>query len=383
MKFLLCVMVLFSNLIADEKHSGASVVKQPKKHNYLTLYKDRCLASLRLQFPAGQKKHHVTEVPASISTQSILFNNDKNGLPEYFLRKENDKSLVSELHIMNELGFDGQINFSFSGITWHMHYVIEVTSAFDKILNFNGFISVDNQSGIDFENYHVRFIDAQTNNAKSTQSFKEYVFTTAQSIFKQVVTRLPWINIENQKCVRDYRLDVGGDNLKDFGSAEKNVPLQIWLQFDNTKLGKDLANGDIEFYIRDNDELRYIGSSALLETMSSENIRVGLPSHLLSQLGTSKDSPLSQIKGSLEQTEYKVLLTEKISEAAYRLTIRNYGDKEVTIKIVLPFGQNHGKVIRENIEHKVEGDNVVYWPVQVKPSSEVILRYRVQLMQKG
>lgn len=382
MRFLLCVMVLFTHLIADEKHSGDIVVKQPKKNNYLTLYKDRCLASVRLQFPAGQKKHHVTEVPVSIVAQSILFNNDKNGLPEYFLRKENEKSLVSELHILNALGFDGQINFSFSGITWHMHYVIEVTSAFDEIINFNGFISVDNQSGIDFENYQLRFIDAQTDNAKNTQSFKEYLFTATYNIFKQVVTKLPWVMLENQQCVRDYRLDVGGDNLKDFGSSEKNVPLQIWLQFDNTKPGKDLADGNVEFYIRDNDELRYIGSSSLLETMSSENIRVALPSYLLSQLETSKDSPLSQIKGSLEQTEYKILLTEKISEAAYRLTIRNYGDKEVTIKIVLPFGQNHGKVIRENIEHKTEGDTV-YWPVQVKPSSEVILRYRVQLMQKG
>lgn len=385
MRFMLCIVIIFLQSLASEQQQlqHQKKIEQDKTDNSLTLYKDKCLASMRVKMPAG-KSSNAFKVPASIDAQSVIFCQEKKGLPKYLLRRENEKSLDNEIHILHDLGFDGTINFSFSGISWHMSYVIEVSSVFDTVLAFNGFVSVDNQSGVDFERVRLNLIDAQTDIQAKGQSFQEYALEDSQNINKQVVTRLPWIELLNQKCVQDYRLDVGGENLKDLGGGEKIVPLQIWLKFDNAKPGKDLASGDIQFYVRDNNgALRYIGTGVLPVIKSTESISLGLPAHLLGQLQSSKDSPLSQIKGSLEQTEYKVLLTEKISEAAYRLTIRNYGEKEVTIKIVLPFGNNHGKVIRENMEHKPEGDNVVYWPVQVKPKSEVILRYRVQLMQKG
>ena len=103
---------------------------------------------------------------------------------------------------------------------------------------------------------------------------------------------------------------------------------------------------------------------------------------MLTQLKSSQDSPLSQIQGTIEQTEFKTLLTEKVVEAAYRLTIRNFSEKEVTIKVMLSFGKNRGKVVRESMAHKQENTQNVYWPVKVAPKTEVVLRYRVQLMKE-
>jgi hypothetical protein len=389
MKIALCLVMFFLQHLTCESQSGNKSVEQTTAHkkensaSVLTLYKDRCLASMPIKTKSSHKKH-IFKVPASTDPQSVLFSShSKDGLPRYLLRKENEKALYAEIDILHELGFDGRVNFSFTGITWRMHYVIEISSLFDQVLAFNGFVSIDNQSSVDFEKVNLHLIDAQTDNQIKGQNFQEYTVNASQNIDKQAITRLPWVELRNQKCLQDYRLDVGGENLKDLGGGEKIVPLQIWLKFDNDPSKKDLASGDITLYVSDSaGALRYIGNTTLQSTKGTESISLGLPANLLGQLQSSKDSPLSQIKGSLEQTEYKVLLTEKISEAAYRLTIRNYGDKEVTIKIVLPFGNNHGKVIRENMESKPEGDSAVYWPVQVKPKSEVILRYRVQLMQK-
>ena len=49
---------------------------------------------------------------------------------------------------------------------------------------------------------------------------------------------------------------------------------------------------------------------------------------------------------------------------------------------MLPFGENRGKVIRESMAHKQESTQSVYWPVKVAPKTEVVLRYRVQLMKE-
>ena len=49
---------------------------------------------------------------------------------------------------------------------------------------------------------------------------------------------------------------------------------------------------------------------------------------------------------------------------------------------MLPFGKNRGKVVRESVAHKQDNAQSVYWPVKVAQKSEVVLRYRVQLMKE-
>ena len=280
--------------------------------------------------------------------------------------------------------FQGEITYTFCGIGWHMHYVVEVSEQFDEIQNFNSFVSIDNQSGASFENIRLRLVDAQTDDLAKNQTFHEYVIDTPKFINKGSVVRIPWVEIHKQKAGQDYRLDVGKDNLKDLQGINKQIPLQIWLHFKlDEKRSQDLANGDITIYIRDHSNaLRFLGSSALPSTKSGDDIQLAIPPLLLAQLKSSHDSPLTQIQGNLEQTEFKTLLTEKVTEAAYRLTIRNFGEKEANIKVMLPFGENRGKVVRESMEHKQESSQSVYWPVRVAPKTEVVLRYRVQLMKE-
>jgi hypothetical protein len=227
-------------------------------------------------------------------------------------------------------------------------------------------------------------IDAQTDDLAKNQTFHEYVIDAPKFINKGSVVRIPWVDIHKQKAEQDYRLDVGKDNLKDLQGIDKQIPLQIWLHFKlDEKRSQDLANGDITIYIRDHSNaLRFLGSSALPSTKSGNDIQLAIPPLLLAQLKSSNDSPLTQIQGNLEQTEFKTLLTEKVTEAAYRLTIRNFGEKEANIKVMLPFGENRGKVVRESMAHKQESSQSVYWPVRVAPKTEVVLRYRVQLMKE-
>ncbi len=331
---------------------------------------------------SGEKSYSFV-VAGSVDPQSILFRHEENINPEYTVAKDKDAS-AADLVFASKNPFHGEITYSFSGIAWHMHYVVEINELFDEIQNFNSFVSIDNQSGANFENIQLRLIDAQTDALAKNQTFNEYIINTPKSIHKSCVIRIPWVGIHKQKTEQDYRLDVGGEILNDIQGTERRVPLQIWLGFKlNKDLAQDLASGDITIYIRDNtNTLRFLGTSTLLATKSGENIQLGIPPHLLTQLKSSQDSPLSQIQGTIEQTEFKTLLTEKVIEAAYRLTIRNFGDKEATIKVMLPFGKNRGKVVRESVAHKQENAQSVYWPVKVAPKTEVVLRYRVQLMKE-
>ncbi len=356
--------------------------KEETKTGNLVIYKDRCVATLPIKF--SQEKAYSFVVPGSIDSQSILFHQEGNTTPEYTVSKDKDLSSAADLILNSKNPFHGTITYSFSGINWHMHYVFEVNEQFDEIQNFNSFVSIDNQSGANFENIRLRLVDALTDTLAKNQTFNEYVISMPESIHKSSVIRIPWVELHKQKAEQDYRLDVGGDTLVDLQGTKKNIPLQIWLRFNlNKEVARDLASGDITIYIRDNNNiLRFLGTGTLLATKSGDDVQLGIPPHLLTQLKSSQDSPLSQIQGTIEQTEFKTLLTEKVVEAAYRLTIRNFSEKEVTIKVMLSFGKNRGKVVRESMAHKQENTQNVYWPVKVAPKTEVVLRYRVQLMKE-
>ena len=362
--------------------SGYAESKNEAKVGSLVIYKDRCVATLPIKF-GGEKQHSLT-VPGSIDSQSILFHHESNPNPEYIISKNKDVLTAVDLILNSKHPFQGEITYTFSGIGWHMHYVVEVSEQFDEIQNFNSFVSIDNQSGASFENIRLRLVDAQTDDLAKNQTFHEYVIDAPKCINKGSVVRIPWVDIHRQKAGQDYRLDVGKDSLGDLRGIDKQIPLQIWLHFKlDGKRSQDLANGDITIYIRDHSNaLRFLGSSAIPSTKSGEDIQLAIPPLLLAQLRSSNDSPLTQIQGNLEQTEYKTLLTEKVTEAAYRLTIRNFGEKEANIKVMLPFGENRGKVVRESMAHKQESSQSVYWPVRVAPKTEVVLRYRVQLMKE-
>ncbi len=381
---ILFISVFFAGQLA---HSETTKEPLPSPTGEIVVYKDRCIVTKTIKIKASDKSHKII-VPGSIDPQSILFGQGTAENPRYEITKELEKAIDAELILYTKNPFTCELTYGFTGINWHMHYVVELNESFNEILNFNGFISIDNQSGADFEDVRLRLVDGQTDNLSKNQSFNEYTINIASVLHKRRVVRVPWVSLHKQKAEQDYRFDVGGDNLLNLlGSAakiEKQLPLQICLHFTQDLASKkDLANGDLALYVRDKGgTLRFLGINHLTATKAGECIQCVIPLHLLTQLKSNQDSPLSQIRGVLEQTEFKTLLTEKLEEAAYRLTISNFGDKEVTIKVMLPFGDNHVKVVRESNEHKQENTNSVYWQLKVSPKTEVVLRYRVQLRKE-
>jgi hypothetical protein len=386
-KLLACL--LFGQLLYGESVNPPVNRELPDKHNHkddrklskIVVYRDRCMSTTWIK--VGEKIQKIN-VPGSIDPQSILFDQKDVENPTYEIDKGSESATEAELILYPKGAFSGELTYGFTGINWHAHYVVELNDAFSSILNFSGFISIDNQSGASFEDSCLRLIDSQTDNLTKNQSFNEYTVSVGQSLQKWRVIRIPWVNMSDQDTEQDYRFDVGGECLLNLQGVEKHLPLQVYLSFkqgENSK--KDLAGGDLALYVRDEGgHLRFLGINQFKTTKSNEVIQFAIPLHLLIQLKSSQDSPLSQIQGVLEQTEFKTLITEKLEEAAYRFTIRNFGDKEVTVKVMLPSGDNLVKVVRESNEHKSESDRSVYWQIKVSPKTEVILRYRVQLMKE-
>ncbi len=381
LNFLLCI--IFCQLIHGEaiQKSNDSSKQDKSKSSKIIVYRDRCMATIPIKV---EEKSHIIKVPGSIDPQSILFcqNNQEN--PTYEISKESDKATEAELILYSKNPFISELTYCFTGINWHMHYAAELNESFNEILNFESFISIDNQSGASFDYVDLRLVDGQTDNLAKNQSFSEYCVSIKNTLQKSRVIRVPWVSFNEKSTEQDYRFDVGGECLLNLQGVEKNVPLQIYLSFKQAEeLKKDLANGDLTLYVRDNSGTkRFLGINQLKSVKADELIQFAIPLHLVTQLTSNETSPLSQIQGVLEQTEFKTLLTEKLEEAAYRFTIRNFGDKEATIKIMLPFGDNSVKVVRESNEHKQESNKSVYWQVKVASKTEVVVRYRIQLVKE-
>lgn len=384
-KLLACVILLTFLYGEDTKPPPSDHTNKQKqdnnKANKIVVYRDRCMATSWVKV---NEKGHKIDVPGSIDPQSILFGQKNSDNPNYEIAKDSNNATEAELSLYSHGEFSGELTYGFMGINWHMHYVVELNETFNEILNFSGFISVDNQSGASFDNAYLRLIDGQTDSLARNQSFSEYTISLGRPLQKGKVIRVPWIRLLNETTEQDYRFDVGGECLTNLQGSEKHLPLQVYLSFkQKVEVKKDLAGGELALYVRDDHgDLRFLGINQLKASKANEFIQFAIPLHLLTQLKSSQDSPLSQIHGILEQTEFKTLITEKLEEAAYRFTIRNFGDKEITVKVMLPFGDNYVKVVRESNDHKKESDKSVYWQVKVAAKTEVVIRYRVQLMKE-
>ena len=89
---------------------------------------------------------------------------------------------------------------------------------------------------------------------------------------------------------------------------------------------------------------------------------------------------LRTFETELEQTEFKKL-SDKITESSYRLNLKNKANQPITIRVTLDLPQGEWTVVRENISHQQNGDQQVFWTIQIGANSEVDLKYRVRLIR--
>jgi len=265
----------------------------------------------------------------------ILF----SAIPENMITKP---SLVwrAEAEKYGDLTID--LKYLTTGISWKSDYVLNLSG---KTLDINGWITIDNTSGVEYENAQITCLAGEVNrvnNREASFSSDTIVYKTKGiSRHKEVkeeafagyhIYKIPYREtIQNQQKKQIIFIEKDEVPYTQYGYAvnnyfknygEQKIAFQNIVEFKNDKksnMGIPLPNGTVRTYQKDKSgETHFVGENTIKNTPVKETIKLNI--------GTMFD-----VVGSKKVTKFKSTKFERDVETTYE--VRNRGKDEVIVKI--------------------------------------------------
>lgn len=327
--------------------------------------------SILLQMDSGNLK--------SVATNAVI-NIDFPSLPEGLITRP---TLVWHL---NNSGKNGahktEVSYLAGNIDWHAEYVA-VSKKEDTELELNSWVSIDNQSGTDYENARLKVVAGDVNLAQrpsadrfrkgvmmaaeaapapqfEEKSFFEYHLYTLQrrttiknnqikqiSLFPTTTTRIDKIYLYNgSRFPEDVRVNLEFKNSKEFG------------------LGIPLPMGKIRVYKEDDADqsLEFVGEDYIDHTPKDEKVRI--------YVGNAFD-----IKGERTKKSQRKI-ADKAREETIEIKIRNH--KETDIEVLVEENVwGDWEIRNQSHPYKKKDANTIAFKVPVKKDAETVVEYTV------
>ena len=294
------------------------------------------------------------------------------------------------------------------GLSWKTDYVANVNSA-DK-LNLTGWVTITNESGIDYENAKIQLIAGDVNIVRQSfhprhnmmlmtksagadfaanesitpetiNSYELYTLPTTTSIKDHQNKQVALIEKNNVKYDKELELTLPfyfGDNSND--EFEKLHPAIIYIMSNTTdsNLGISLPAGVMRFYQNDrNGNLQFIGSSSIGNTAKEDTLRLNLGD----AFNVSLNGKINKIKEQeLSKTPQRNLCYNvkqlKIYEVS--VTINNAEDTDNQMVITQTFPQNY-KIAKENIQGSEKNATTRQWYFKALKNAKNELLFTVEI----
>lgn len=290
--------------------------------------------------------------------------------------QENTPALV--LDLMAHKAQDSIIytGFLFRNLTWKMLYSAEL-SAKQNSLDLNGWIAVDNQTGMEFDNAYLHFIESHAN----YDSVKDINLTPSPHAYhlerpitlQPGIKHLSWVKATSLPIQKDYRVYVGGAFLQDLQEKTYRPPIETWVSFSNSQtleLGQSLPSGKMTLLQRNYDGASQIlGTTDLQRTAPDQTINIRLPATVALQDDKSNFFVPQAITCDLEQTDFKHL-SENVMEMGYRLSFSNKILQPQTLKVILDVPSGEWSLLREHPKHDSSSKNEIVWIITIPARTE-------------
>lgn len=297
-----------------------------------------------------------------------------------------------------------------NGISWKTNYVAKVSGK--NQLDLTGWVTINNQSGIDYKNAKVQLIagdvnqvfeprpmpmaanrmmkmavmeteDAVAATGSVPQQISGYHLYTlpAQTDIKDNQTKqISLIEKNNVKFKREGRLDsalyIGGTNKAEF---EKIHP-SLYYIINNTEsdnLGLPLPSGTVRFYENDeNGSLQFIGEDSISHVAKGEkmDLHLGNLFNVFVDGKITRINKISENKTSVQNScdRYKIVRQYEVS-----ITFNNGGDQEEEILFGQDINQNT-KIIKSSIAGTAKNINRYEWNIKIPANSKTELSFIAQ-----
>ncbi|HEY5164088.1 MAG TPA: hypothetical protein VII81_13860 [Terriglobales bacterium] len=353
-------------------------------------------------------------VPRGATTQPIIEVDGhlQFGLPgqPLFPSLGNDSILKPTLHwqlATDKPGrLDAELSYVSGGMKWDADYNIVAPENGD-VLDFIGWITIDNQSGKTFDHARVRLMAGDVNKilpqmyqmgagraeakaadmamqpAVTERSFDEFHLYTLERPVTLRDHEMKQVEFVRSTGVRSQRLYIydganinwnqyrgwSFENIRNDPSYGTQSNPKVWVmqEFKNTAanhLGIALPKGRMRFYRRDEDgRLQFTGENLIDHTPTDETIRL--------YTGNAFD-----VVGERKRTNYHVDSAHNTCDESFEIHLRNHKKTEVTVRAVEHlYRWSNWQITSKTHPYRKLDSNQVEFPVTIAPDGEVVITY--------
>ena len=329
----------------------------------------------------------------------VVFKDIPNGL-------SNKPTLTAKINAKNSGYKTLRLAYLTDGLSWKTDYVANVINK-DK-LNLTGWVTINNESGIDYENAKIQLIAGDVNVVRNTMprmakgvmlmasasfdmasngsiepqnlnSYELYTLPTTTTIKNQQTKQVALIEKTEVKYLKEFNLQTPFYFNSNGDEFEKYHPTITYV-INNTaddNLGISLPSGTMRFYENDkNGNLQFIGSAHINNTAKEDTLRLHLGEAFnISVSGKTKKISEQELTRQKQNkcTDIKKRLTYEAE-----MTINNAEDSDNNVVISQHFN-NEYKIIKESVVSTEKNATTREWIVPAKAAGKAMLTYTVEI----
>lgn len=287
-----------------------------------------------------------------------------------------------------------EVSYLTGGLSWKADYVATLSEDDDE-MDWGGWVTLDNRSGTTYpdaklklvagdihrapreeEEYAARAL-AEAAAAQDAASFEERTFFEYHLYDLPRPTTIKHNQTKQIRLMETSRIGTRKRYLlagarwywtRAYG-GEKGLKVGVYQEFENAKgngLGVALPAGKVRIYKADADgTLQLVGEDAIDHTPRDETVRL--------KLGEAFD-----LVAERRQTDFRVVSSGHLYEAAFEVVIRNHKDEDVTVRVIEPL-PGDWRMLQHSHEYEKLDAFTVAFDVRVKAGGESTLTYRMQV----
>ncbi len=297
--------------------------------------------------------------------------------------------------LLDNDGTDHEIEATYltQGINWSADYVVTLDRD-ETAMDVEGWVTLNNRSGATYTNAELKLVAGEVNIVSDRhlarpkvaraelmmadaapmmeqEAFAEYHLYTLQrrtTIRQNQSKQVSLLRGANVPVEKRYEFRGNTRFYSSPISAIRNENADVFLYFQNTEesgMGMPLPAGIMRVYQEDRSGmLQFSGEDRIQHTPRNEEVRL--------TLGKAFD-----VVGDRVQTDYESLGT-RTTEAAFKISVRNRKDTDITVDVVEPISGDW-RIVSESHPHEKRDARTAVFSLEVPADEEVELTYRVRI----
>lgn len=303
---------------------------------------------------------------------------------------------------------NAELSYVSGGMSWKADYNMVAPEQGDT-MDVVGWVTMDNQSGKDFDNAHIKLVAgdvsklspsgraeydqllsarkeaamaAPTVTERSFDEYHLYTLPLATTLHDRETKQVEFLRSSKVGSKRIYVYDgaqidprryVGWNDIAirtqpEYGS-ESNPKVWVMREFDNSEangLGMALPRGRVRFYRRDKGgQLEFTGENNIDHTPRNEQVRV--------YTGNAFD-----IVGERKRTNFQVNADKNYLDESFEIRVRNHKKESVEVRVVEHlYRWSNWRITTQTLPHTKKDSRTAEFLVKLRPEQEQVLTYTV------